>query len=314
MYRVGIDLGGTNIKAGIVNEKNEILIQDLVPTLTERPYQEVLKDMADLVLELAKRLSIDVKEMEGIGIGSPGTIDAEKGIVVYSNNFGWENVPVAQELGRYFTCPIRISNDANCATLGECKAGAAVETRNVVLLTLGTGVGGGVVLDGKIFEGAHAGGVELGHTSLIFGGEPCTCGRKGCVEAYTSATALIRDAKRAARKHPESVMHMLCKGDIDNMNGKIPFDAALKGDKAATEVIENYIMYLGEAITDFVNIFRPDVVLLSGGICNQRERLTKPLSEYIKKSCFSGDKAYVPEVRCATLGYHAGIIGAANLI
>ena len=314
MYRVGIDLGGTNIKAGIVNEKNEILIQDSVPTLTERPYQEVLKDMADLVLELAKRLSMDVKEMEGIGIGSPGTIDAEKGIVVYSNNFGWENVPVAQELGRYFTCPIRISNDANCATLGEVKAGAAVETRNVVLLTLGTGVGGGVVLDGKIFEGAHAGGVELGHTSLIFGGEPCTCGRKGCVEAYTSATALIRDAKRAAKQHPDSVMHMLCKGDIDNMNGKIPFDAALQGDKAATEVVENYIMYLGEAITDFVNIFRPDVVLLSGGICNQKERLTKPLSEYIKKSCFSGDKAYVPEVRCATLGYHAGIIGAANLI
>ena len=314
MYRVGIDLGGTNIKAGIVDEKNEILIQDSVPTLTERPYQEVLKDMADLVLELAKRLSMDVKEMEGIGIGSPGTIDAEKGIVVYSNNFGWENVPVAQELGRYFTCPIRISNDANCATLGEVKAGAAVETRNVVLLTLGTGVGGGVVLDGKIFEGAHAGGVELGHTSLIFGGEPCTCGRKGCVEAYTSATALIRDAKRAAKQHPDSVMHMLCKGDIDNMNGKIPFDAALQGDKAATEVSENYIMYLGEAITDFVNIFRPDVVLLSGGICNQKERLTKPLSEYIKKSCFSGDKAYVPEVRCATLGYHAGIIGAANLI
>ena len=314
MYRVGIDLGGTNIKAGIVNEKNEILIQDSVPTLTERPYQEVLKDMADLVLELVKRLSIDVKEMEGIGIGSPGTIDAENGIVVYSNNFGWENVPVAQELGRYFTCPIRISNDANCATLGEVKAGAAVETRNVVLLTLGTGVGGGVVLDGKIFGGAHAGGVELGHTSLIFGGEPCTCGRRGCVEAYTSATALIRDAKRAAKKHPESAMHMLCKGDIDNMNGKIPFDAALQGDKAATEVIENYIMYLGEAITDFVNIFRPDVILLSGGICNQKERLTKPLSEYIKKSCFSGDKAYVPEVRCATLGYHAGIIGAANLI
>lgn len=314
MYKVGIDLGGTNIKAGIVSDDNKILEQDSVPTGAERPYQEVIKDMAELVIDLTVRLSIQPQELAGIGIGSPGTIDAVNGVVTYSNNFGWENVPIAQELGKYFSCPIRISNDANCAVLGEYKAGAAQDARNVVLLTLGTGVGGGVVIDGKIFEGAHAGGTELGHTSLIFGGEPCTCGRKGCVEAYTSATALIRDARRAARKHPESAMNMLCKGDLNQMNGKIPFDAALMGDRAAMEVLDDYVVYLGETITNFVNIFRPDVVLLSGGICNQGERLTVPLSNYIKLTCFSGQKAYIPEVKCATLGYYAGIIGAANLI
>lgn len=314
MYRVGIDLGGTNIKVGIVNDTQEILVQDSVPTKTERPYQEVLRDMVNLVMELTKRLGIRPEELSGIGIGSPGTIDAVNGVVIYSNNFGWENVHIAKELGRYFSCPIRISNDANCATLGEVKAGAARETHNVVLLTLGTGVGGGIVIDGKIFEGAHAGGAELGHTSLVLGGELCTCGRKGCVEAYTSATALIRDAIRAAKSHPESKMNMLCKGDIANMDGKVPFDAAKDGDAIAGEVVNRYIMYLGEAITNFVNIFRPDVVLLSGGICNQGERLTVPLSKYIEKSCFSGEKGYIPEVRCATLGYYAGIIGAANLV
>lgn len=314
MYRVGIDLGGTNIKVGIVDDLNQILIQDSVPTKAERPYQEVLKDMAELVMSLTKKMNIKPNELLGIGIGSPGTIDAKNGVVVYSNNFGWENVPVTKELGKYFTCPIRISNDANCATLGEVRAGAARETRNVILLTLGTGVGGGIVIDGNIFEGAHAGGAELGHTSLILGGELCTCGRKGCVESYTSATALIRDARRAAKNHPESKMNMLCKGDIANMDGRIPFEAAQNGDAIAGEVINNYISYLGEAIINFVNIFRPDVVLLSGGICNQGDKLTVPLSKYIEKGCFAGDKAYVPEVRCATLGYHAGIIGAANLV
>ena len=165
-----------------------------------------------------------------------------------------------------------------------------------------------------MFEGAHAGGAELGHTSLIFGGERCTCGRRGCVEAYVSASALIRDARRAAADCPESEMNRLCSGNLDAMNGKIPFDAAESGDVAAKRVVEKYIIYLGEAIANFVNIFRPDVVLLSGGVCNQGEKLTKPVSEYIKGKCFAGEKAFIPQVRCAILGNNAGIIGAANLI
>lgn len=314
MYRAGIDLGGTNIKAGIVDKDQKIIIEDSVPTMTERPYQEVIGDMANLVRRLLKQLDMDERELMGIGIGSPGTVDAKHGVIAYSNNFGWENVPLVEEMQRYFTCPIQVSNDANCAALGEVKAGAAREIKNAILLTLGTGVGGGVIVDGKVFEGAHAGGAELGHTSLIFGGEPCTCGRKGCVEAYVSATALIRDARRAAEANPASKLNELCGNDLGKMNGKIPFDAAWDGDEAAKKVVDSYIVYLGEAITDFVNIFRPDVVLLSGGVCNQGEKLTDPVSEYIKSQCFAGERAFVPPVRCAILGNRAGIIGAANLI
>lgn len=314
MYRAGIDLGGTNIKAGIVDENQKILMEDSVPTRVERPYQEIIKDMADLVKNLLNKMHATEAELAGVGVGSPGTVDAKSGVVLYSNNFGWDNVPLAAELGKYFTCPIKISNDANCAALGEVKAGAAKEIKNAILITLGTGVGGGVIIDGQVFEGAHAGGAELGHTSLIFGGELCTCGRRGCVEAYVSATGLIREAKRAAKKDPGSIMNELCKGDLSNMNGKIPFDAAEQNDPAGTKVVNDYIIYLGESIANYVNIFRPDVVLLSGGVCNQKEKLTEPLTEYIKTKCFGGKKAFIPEVRCAILGNSAGMIGAANLI
>lgn len=314
MYRAGIDLGGTNIKAGIVDENQKILMEDSVPTRVERPYQEIIKDMADLVKNLLNKIGATETEISGVGVGSPGTVDAVSGVVLYSNNFDWDNVPLAEELGKYFTCPVKVSNDANCAALGEVKAGAAREIKNAILLTLGTGVGGGVIIDGQVFEGAHAGGAELGHTSLIFGGELCTCGRRGCVEAYVSATGLIREAKRAAKKDPQSVMNELCKGDLSNMNGKIPFDAAKQNDPAGMKVVNDYITYLGESITNYVNIFRPDVVLLSGGVCNQKEKLTGPLTEYIKNRCFGGEKAFIPEVRCAILGNSAGMIGAANLI
>ena len=314
MYKAGIDLGGTNIKAGIIDREQNILAEGSVPTNAQRPYQEIVKDMAVLVKDLLKKAGISETDLAGIGIGSPGTVDAANGIVTYSNNIKWENVPLAKELGSYFPCPVKISNDANCAALGEVKAGAAKEISNAILLTLGTGVGGGIIMDGRVFEGAHAGGAELGHTSLILGGEPCTCGRRGCIEAYTSATALIRDARKAVRNHPESEMYRLCDGDLNNMNGKIPFDAAWNGDVAAKEVVEQYLVYLGETITNFVNIFRPDVVLLSGGVCNQGEKLTAPLNEYLKEKCFAGDKAFIPPVRCAILGNLAGIIGAANLV
>ncbi len=314
MYRAGIDLGGTNIKAGIIDENQQIIAEASVPTKAQRPYTEIIADMANLIKGLLEELQIQENELAGIGIGNPGTIDAVKGIVVYSNNLGWENVPVVLEMEKYFHCPVKVSNDANCAALGEVKAGAAKEYKNAILLTLGTGVGGGIILDGKVFEGAHAGGAELGHINLIFGGEPCTCGRKGCIEAYVSATALIREAKRAAEKNPSSKLNSLCHGDLNMMNGKIPFDAAEAGDLTAKEVVEKYIVYLGETITDVVNIFRPDVVLLSGGVCNQGEKLTNPVSAYIKEKCFAGEKAFVPAVRCARLGNYAGIIGAANLV
>lgn len=316
MYRVGIDLGGTNIKVGIVDEKQNLIRQSFAPTEAKRPAEEVIKDMADQVKKVLAEEKLSLIDIEGIGIGCAGTIDAKHGTVPYSNNLAWENVPLADLMKKYLDadCTIRVSNDANCAALGEAKAGAARGIDNVVLLTLGTGVGGGVIIDGKIFEGAHAGGAELGHTSLILGGRQCTCGRRGCVECYVSANGLIRSAQEAAEKNPQSLLNRMCGDDLEKMNGKIPFDAMQQQDEAAIAVVQQYIAYLTESIANFVNLFRPDMVLLSGGICNQGENLTDPINENLAKLCFAGEKAFVPQVQCASLGNLAGIIGAANLL
>lgn len=314
MYRIGIDLGGTNIKAGIVDENNTIILEESVATLVERGFEPVIKDMAELVLHIMKKAGITRDEVLGVGIGSPGTVDAINGVVLYSNNFGWEKIPLAEIIHSYLKMPIAISNDANCAALGEVKAGAAKDCNHVILLTLGTGVGGGIVLGGKIFEGGHAGGAELGHTIMIKDGEPCSCGRKGCFEAYASATALIRDTKRAALANKESLLYSSFHGDVECINGKTVFDMAEIGDVTAQQVMNNYIEYLGEGIVDMINIFRPEKVLLSGGVCNQGKNLTDPLNNYVSKYCFAGENAFIPKVTCATLGNSAGIIGAAALI
>lgn len=312
--RVGIDLGGTNIKAGIVNEKNEILLEKQIPTRAERPAEEVIRDMAKLVEELLQEKGRKKQQIAGVGIGSPGTIDAKRGIVVYSNNFGWENVPLGECLSETLQLPVCVSNDANCAALGEVKAGAARAYASCVLITLGTGVGSGIIIDGHIFEGAHAGGAELGHTMLVADGESCTCGRKGCLEAYASATALIRDTRRAAEAHPDSLLWSRCGGDMERVDGKTAFDAAAAGDACARAVVERYIRYLGDGIVNAVNLFRPDIVLLGGGICKQGEVLTKPLSEYVRKYCFGGEKSFLPKIGIAELENSAGILGAAALI
>lgn len=313
-YRVGIDLGGTNIKAGIVNEEYQIVRQASVPTLVRRSPEEVMDDMAELVKKLLLEEKIEKKDVLGVGIGSPGMIDAVHKVVVYSNNFGWENIAIGEYLEKKLGLEISISNDANCAALGEVKAGAAKNAKNCVMITLGTGVGGGVVINGKIFEGGHAGGAELGHTTLIAGGEQCTCGRKGCFEAYASATALIRDTKRAAEANEKSMIWRLCDENLEHITGKTVFDAMQTGDETARKVVKQYLNYLGEGITNIVNIFRPDKVLLSGGVCNQGENLTRPLQSYIAQNSFAKEKGWLPEIGIATLGDLTGILGAAALV
>ena len=312
-FKIGIDLGGTNIKVGIVNSDNEIIAKGSEKTNVQRPWQEVVKDMATTVLLLLSEQNLNVEDCIGIGIGSPGTVDAKKGVVAYSNNFGWVDVPVAEEIQKYINLPVKMSNDANCAGLGEAVAGAAKGCKNIVLLTLGTGVGGGVVIDGKIFEGGYPGGAEVGHSVLVSGGEMCTCGRRGCIEAYSSATGLIRSARNILMGRPESLMNELCKGDPDNMNGIIPFKAARAGDEAALTVVRDYIYYLGEAICNMVNIFRPEKIIISGGVCNEGSYLIDPLNEHVRKNSFGGKRSFIAPVIRAELGNDAGIIGAANL-
>lgn len=311
-YRIGIDLGGTNIKVGIVDLDNHILRQESIPTYIERPWKDIIKSMADLTNSIILKERISIDRCLGIGVGSPGLIDTKNGIVLYSNNFEWENIPLRRELQKYFNLPIKMSNDANCAALGEAKAGAAKDKKNVVLLTLGTGVGGGIILDGVIFEGGGLGGAELGHMTIVAGGITCTCGHKGCLEMYASASALIRQCEEAIVQYPQSKMNNL-KDSIGKMRGDIPFAAAKENDLVAQNVLAKYIGYLGDGIIGIINVFRPEVILISGGVSNAGNELIKPLKSYVKSRTFGRDWISSGEICCAALKNSAGIIGAANL-
>lgn len=311
---VGIDLGGTAVKMGIVNMGYEIIAQTSIPTNAARPYEEVIKDMGKAAVALLAESGYDPGDCLGVGVGSPGTVDSESGMVLYSNNIRWNHVPLADELGKYLPVPVYLNNDANCAALGEVVKGAAKGFRNAAFLTLGTGVGGGIIINGKIFEGGHPGGVELGHITNGSEGRKCTCGRYDCLETYASATALINDAKNMAAQHPESKLWELCGRSLNNMNAKIPFDAAQAGDSCGKMLIENYVRHLADGITDIVNIFRSDIIVLGGGVCAQGDNLTEPLNRYLEENCFGGSVSYIPRVVAALNGNDAGIIGAASLV
>lgn len=295
--RIGIDIGGTETKIGLVDIHQKLIVQTSMPTSSERPAKEIIREIGEKALELLDAQGIAMDQCVGAGIGVPGTVVRKTGVVRYSNNIRWENVPLAKEMENYLPIPIQIANDADCAALGEAYAGAGKECQDVVMLTLGTGVGSGIILDGEIYEGK--GGSEFGHMVIIENGEPCTCGRKGCLEAYVSATALMRDAKRAAGawRTPEEI-----------------FRAAAEGDAQMQEVVDAYIRRLGIGIVNIVNIFRPQLVLLGGEISAQGEVLLAPLREMMGEGCFGGDNGELPEIEIAALGSDAGMIGAASLI
>lgn len=312
--KIGIDIGGMSVKFGLVDEENQITAKTVIPTELDIPYQDLVGKMADAVKQLLEEQHLTLEDCDGIGIGCPGTINDETGVVIYSNNIRWENIPLVEELGKHLPVHIAIANDADAAALGEVCAGAAKGAKAAVLLTLGTGVGSGVILDRKIFHGPLVGGCELGHISIDYKGVRCTCGRRGCLEAYASASALLRIAGEKAMEHPESVMHGMCDGNLSNMNGKIPFDAAAQGDAAGRETVEEYESYLACGIANVINIFRPEKVILGGGVAAQKENLTAPLQELVKDLCFGGELGEIAQIVTSELGNDAGIIGAANLV
>lgn len=302
-YYAGIDLGGTFIKCGIVSNTGEVISKTKIPTGRERHYSKITSDMANMVTKLAKETGV---EISGVGIGSPGTIDSEKGVIVYSNNIAWENVPLAKEIEKALNLPTYITNDANAAALGESFAGAGKEYKDSVLITLGTGVGGGVVIGGKLFEGYKSAGAELGHHVIERNGRPCTCGRLGCFEAYASATALI---KRANEMKNDSAAFKTRK----DINAKTIFDDAKAGDAVANKLLCEYFDYLAEGIANIINIFRPEAVLIGGGLSAEGDYITKPITERVNKLVYGGT-GYAPvAIKAAILGNDAGLIGAARL-
>lgn len=298
MLRIGVDIGGTSAKIGIVNQENQVLAESKVETRIDAP-EVILEKIANGVLKLMEENGVSMEQCEKIGFGVPGLIDKKNGKVVYSNNLRWENVRLEEEMKKRIPLSIHIANDADCATLGEAVAGAGRGLESFVMLTLGTGIGGGVILNGQLFEGSTLGGVELGHMVIHENGEECTCGRKGCMEAYASATALRRESKKVYG----TVMEPL---EI--------FEKAQTGDEKARKLTADYIEDLGTGIVNLVNIFRPQRIVLGGGIAAQGEVLMEPIRERIKKENFGGEYSETPDIVSAMMENQAGIIGAANLI
>lgn len=310
---IGIDLGGTNIAAGIVNEKNEIIVQESIKTNSDRPAEEVIADMAELAKKVAAKASLSMEQIEWVGIGCPGTANKATGIIEYSNNLGWYNTPMVALMEGHLHKKVYIENDANAAAYGEYVAGSAKDADSLVMVTIGTGVGGGIVLNNKIYTGENFAGAELGHSVIVVDGRPCTCERKGCLEAYASATGLITTTKEYMQANKDSIMWEICSGDIAKVNGRTAFDAMRKGDKTGTEVVEQYIKYLACGITNIINTFQPDMLSIGGGISHEGETLMAPLRKIVEKEDYARNSAKRTKIVAASLGNAAGIIGAALL-
>lgn len=312
MKAIGVDIGGMSIKVGLVDEQGKIITENRVKT-ADTP-QECIHNLIMQINEVLTQNRLTVKDIRGIGIGCPGSVTSETGVVEILPNLGWENVPLSDILSKSFDTKIKLSNDANVAVLGEAVYGCAKNYDTVIMFTLGTGVGGGMIINKKLFEGGWSRGAELGHTTLVLNGRSCSCGRSGCIETYVSATALISDTKTAMLKNKTSKMWKYVNDDINKVDGKTAFECSKLGDETAIKVVEDYVMYLSESIMNMLNIFRPQAFVLGGGICNQGDYLTDKIKAYLEKFDYGYKFAPKTEILTATLKNGAGIIGAAALV
>ncbi len=313
MYKLGIDLGGTNIVAGVVDDHYNIIATAKLKTNAPRPAGEIIDDMATAAETAIESAGLKRSDIDSMGVGSPGAIDPVNGIVCFSNNLEFYNVPMAEMLKERMGVDFYIENDANAAAYGEFIAGAGRGTNDFIAITLGTGVGGGIIINGKIYAGSNYAGAELGHVVIAMDGEMCNCGRQGCWEAYASATALIRQTKQAMIKYPKTVMWEMCGNDINKVSGITAFNAMRAGDDAGRRVVDKYIEYVAIGISNNINTFQPDVLCVGGGISKEGDTLIEPIKAYVNGENFARNVTKKTEIKVAALGNDAGIIGAAYL-
>lgn len=318
MYYLGVDLGKFVINAGVVSQDGKIIEFDSVPTLKYRDLKDVLKDMADLCRNVVKTAGLDMdKDIISIGVGSSGTTNDDNGEIIYSSYSEFYHFPIRTELSKYFNKPIYVENDANCYALLESRLGASKGYSSSVTTSIGNGIGCGIIIDGKIYSGAFNGAGEVGHQVIVFDGEPCSCGRRGCWEAYASATALVRDARIQAIKHPESLMFKKVNGDLRILSYKIPLEAARQGDIWAEEIVHLHKRYLAVGIINIINILQPEIIVLGGKLMEYYENFIEDVSNLVIKKIY-GEKAhnkkYIPKIVMAEYTYtDAVIIGATML-
>lgn len=315
MYRLGIDLGGTNIVAGVVDKKYKIVAKASCKTAVPRPESEICDSMAEVAKKAVEKAKLTMDDIESVGIGVPGAVNPKTGVIEYSANLFFHNWEVVEMMEERLGKKVHIENDANAAALGEYLAGSAKGARNAVAITLGTGVGGGIIIDGKIYSGSNFAGAELGHMVIVKDGKECACGRRGCWETYASATGLINLTKQKilSEKLEFSYMLKLCDGDINKVNGRTAFDAMRDGDPTAKSVVEEYISYLSCGLVNIINIFQPDVLCIGGGISNEGENLLAPVRSYVERERYTKHNDKQTVICKCTLGNDAGIIGAAYL-
>lgn len=312
MIRIGIDVGGTGIQFGAVDSSNRIIHEESIPTRTDIPFEEQVKHIADCVLTTAAGAGVSVEDISSVGIGIPGIASSATGEIIKCTNMGWNHVPFRTVFRQYLDKPLFIENDANVAALAESVAGVSAGTSSSVFITIGTGIGSGIILNGRIWSGAHGIGGELGHTIFSLDGVPCTCGNRGCLERYCSATALIRMAREAVAEHPESQILALAGGDASGIEAKTVFDASKAGDVTAVAVYRRFISYLSQAIASVVNLLDPEIVVLGGGVSKAGSYLLDPIVQDYPRYVLFNDQP-LPPLKIAVLGSEAGIIGAAML-
>lgn len=313
MIYVGVDVGGTNIKIGLVDMKGTILADNSIRTDKSKDYKGILDDIVADIKLLCNEAGVDYHDIGGIGVGVPGVVDSRTGTVSYSANLGWRDVPLVHGLEVASGIHAEAANDANCAAWGEYKFGSCRSMDNVILITLGTGVGSGIIIDGRLFDGVASAGGEAGHMIIVKDGKQCNCGLKGCWECYASASALISQTEEAMKKYPDSILRDVAEKE-GKISGRTAFIAAEKGDKAGKEVVENYIDYIATGLINLGNIFHPNAIIIGGGVSNEGAALIEPLEEKVNAGLLASE--HNPKVRIigASLGNKAGLIGAAALV
>lgn len=312
MYRIGIDVGGTGIQVGIVNEKFQIVAEQSIVTQTDIPFEEQVQHIANCVKQVLSQYKLSLEEIESVGVGIPGIASAKTGEIINCTNMGWHHVPFRDEFARHISRPIFIENDANVAALAESVAGVSAGTSSSVFITIGTGIGSGIIINNRIWSGSHGIGGELGHVIFDLNGIPCTCGNHGCLERYCSATALIRMGREAAGANPNSGLMKAVNGNLSLIEAKTVIDCARAGDPLAKSIYRTYIRYLSQVIASVINLIDPEVIVLGGGVSKAGDFLLDPINAEYPQYVVYRDQE-IPPVRLAVLGSKAGIIGAAML-
>ncbi|MBU7006267.1 ROK family protein [Phosphitispora fastidiosa] len=307
-FVIGIDLGGTNIKGALLDLDGGIIEKREIPTLANAGPEAVAGRIAGMITELEAAVRDTGKSVAGVGIGVPGQPERSTGEVIFAPNLYWRNVPLVKYLRRYTGLPVFLENDANVAALGEQWRGAGQGSANMVMVTIGTGIGGGIVLDGRLYTGSNGAAGELGHAVIEPAGPQCSCGRRGCLETLTSATAMVRMAREALDRGVKTEL-----SKEENLEARDIIMAAQAGDRLALDIVEKAAYYLGIGLGNIINILNPDTIVIGGGVSRAGELLFEPLCRNARANCLDCAGSIVRIVP-AQLGNDAGFVGAAKLV